>query len=336
MDGHVLVTGGAGYVGSHVVRRLHEQRRPVVALDTLENGARDALPEGVLVAGDAGDRVLVREVLRRFAVRSVVHLAAYTRVAESVGDPGRYYRNNAGASRALIECCGAAGVEHFVFASSAAVYGTPEAPCVDEDAPARPINPYGGSKLMTERMLRAVAATTPMRCTALRCFNVAGADPRGRTGPSRHHAAALVKAACEAALGKRDHVPVHGTDFPTADGTCVRDYVHVEDVAQAHLDALGALEAGGGSQVLNCGGGHGASVLEVVAAVERAAGVTIDAREAPRRAGDPPCLVADVRRIRGRLGWAPRHRGLAPIVETALEWERRQSERPRRRASMIG
>ena len=336
MDGHVLVTGGAGYVGSHVVRRLHEQGRRVVALDTLESGSRTALPDGVLVAGDVADRALVRDVLRRYAVKSVLHVAAYTRVAESVADPGRYYRNNAGASRALVECCVAAGVEHFVFSSSAAVYGTPDAPRVDEGAPARPINPYGASKLMTERMLRDVAAATGMRCTTLRCFNVAGADPQGRMGPSRHHAASLVKAACEAALGRRDHLPVHGTDFPTRDGTCVRDYVHVEDVAGAYLRALGSLEAGGGSQVLNCGGGRGASVLEVVAAVERAAGVAIDARAAPRRAGDPPSLVADVTRIRARLEWAPRHPGLAPIVESALEWERRLCESPRRAHARSG
>ena len=243
MKGHVLVTGGAGYIGSHVVRRLHEDGRDTVVVDTLDTGFRGAVLHGELVVGDVSDGALVRDVLRRFRVTSVLHLAAHASVAESVADPLRYYRNNTAASCALIESCVAEGVEHFIFSSSAAVYGAPATPLVGEATPAQPISPYGASKLMSERILRDVSAATGMRCTILRYFNVAGADPKSRIGQSTRRTTALVKVACETALGKREHMFIHGTDYPTPDGTCVRDFIHVEDLANVHVHVLRSLEA---------------------------------------------------------------------------------------------
>ena len=322
MNGPVLVTGGAGYIGSHVVRQLGEHGRSAVVLDTLGTGFRDAVLHGKLIVGDVADRDLVRDVLRRHRVRSVLHLAAHTVVAESVADPLRYYRNNTSASCALIESCVAEGVEHFIFSSSAAVYGVPDVQFVTESTPTDPINPYGASKLMTERMLRDVSAATGMRHTILRYFNVAGADPGGLIGQSTEKATLLFKVACEAALGKRDSLAIHGTDFPTPDGTGVRDYIHVEDLADGHILALRSLEQGAGSDTFNCGYGRGYSVREVVAAVERAAGAAIDVREAPRRPGDPPRLVCDAGRIRECLGWTPRFDHLDEIARTSLAWER--------------
>lgn len=321
MDDPVLVTGGAGYVGSHIVRQFGEHGRDVVVLDTLDTGFREAILCGALVEGDVADRDLVRGILRRYRVKSVVHLAAHTVVSESVADPLRYYRNNTSASCALIESCVAEGVERFIFSSSAAVYGAPDVDPVTERTPTNPVNPYGASKLMTERMLRDVSAATGMRHAILRYFNVAGADPRGRIGQSTKNATLLVKVACETALGKRGHMPIHGTDYPTPDGTAIRDYIHVEDLADAHVLALGALEEGAESDTFNCGYGRGYSVREVIAAVERAAGAAIDAREAPRRAGDPPRLVADASRIREALAWTPRFDDLDEIARTALCWE---------------
>ena len=322
MDSHVLVTGGAGYIGSHIVRQLGERGRDVVVLDTLDTGFPEAVLCGTLVVGDVADRDLVRDILRRYQVKSVVHLAAHTVVSESVADPLRYYRNNTSASCAFLESCVAEGVERFIFSSSAAVYGAPNVDLVTEDTPTNPINPYGASKLMTERMLRDVSAATGMRHTILRYFNVAGADPQGRIGQSTKNATLLVKIACETALGKRGHMSIHGTDFPTSDGTGVRDYIHVEDLADAHVIALRSLEEGAESDTFNCGYGKGYSVREVIAAVEKAAGVSIDAREAPRRAGDPPRLVADAARIRETLGWTPRFDDLDEIARTSLDWER--------------
>ena len=283
---------------------------------------RDAVLHGELEVGDIADRDLVRGIVRRYRVESVLHFAARTVVAESVADPLKYYRDNTGASRALIESCVAEGVGNFVFSSTAAVYGAPDAPLIGERTPAQPINPYGASKSMTERMLRDVTAATGLRHAILRYFNVAGADPQGRIGQSTAKATLLFKVACETALGRRDHMPIHGTDYPTPDGTAIRDYIHVEDLADAHILALRALEEGGGSHTFNCGYGRGYSVREVVAAVEKAAGVPIDARDAPRRPGDPPRLVADASRIREMLGWTPKFDDLDEIARTALAWER--------------
>lgn len=322
LDSHVLVTGGAGYVGSHVVRQLHERGWRTVVLDTLDTGFRDAVLHGELTVGDIADRELVRGLLRRYRVKSVLHLAARTVVAESVADPLKYYRDNTGASRALIESCVAEGVGNFVFSSTAAVYGAPDAPLIGERTPAQPINPYGASKAMTERMLRDVSAATGLRHAILRYFNVAGADPQGRIGQSTAKATLLFKVACETALGRRDSMPIHGTDYPTPDGTAIRDYIHVEDLADAHILVLRALEEGGESDTFNCGYGRGYSVREVVAAVEKAAGAPIDARDAPRRPGDPPRLVADATRIREMLGWTPKFDDLDEIARTALAWER--------------
>jgi UDP-glucose 4-epimerase len=319
----VLVTGGAGYIGSHVARQLGEAGRRVVVLDNLSKGFAEAVLHGTLVVGDTGDPELVRRVLREHQVSAVMHFAAHTVVPESVADPLKYYRNNTCNTRSLLQCCAEAGIRHFIFSSTAAVYGIPERQPVAEDTPTAPINPYGMSKLMSEHMLRDLSAATALRHVILRYFNVAGCDPAGRIGQSTPEATLLIKVACEAAVGRRDRVAIFGTDYPTADGTGVRDYIHVEDLADAHLKALGHLEAGGESLVLNCGYGHGYSVRQVLDAVARANGAPLPIVERPRRAGDPPSLVADAGRIRERFGWTPRYDDLDRIVATALAWERR-------------
>lgn len=323
----ILVTGGAGYIGSHVVRQLGEAGYPVVVLDNLSTGFEDAVIHGDLVIGDTGDRELVSRLLQQYAVGAVMHFAAHTIVPESVADPLKYYANNTGSTRNLLSCCQQHGVKRFIFSSTAAVYGIPEETEITEDTTVSPINPYGLSKLMSEWMLRDLAAATDLRYVALRYFNVAGSDPAGRIGQSTKQATLLVKVACEAAVGKRDHVAIFGTDYPTPDGTGVRDYIHVEDLASAHLKALDYLDGGGESQVLNVGYGHGYSVREVLDMVERVADLKLDIREQPRRAGDPPTLIAAATRIRELLGWQPEYDDLQVIVETSLNWERKLLEK---------
>lgn len=319
----ILVTGGAGYIGSHVVLQLVEAGERVVVLDDLSTGFRDAVIGAELIVGNVGDPALVASVLREHDVDTVMHFAARTIVPESVADPLRYYGNNTCATRNLLTCCRDAGIARIVFSSTAAVYGTPAGGVAGEDTPTVPINPYGSSKLMSEWMLRDLAAAGGPRYVALRYFNVAGCDPEGRIGQSTKNATLLIKVACEAALGKRPRLSIFGTDYPTPDGTGVRDYIHVVDLARAHLDALRYLRDGGASTTLNCGYGHGYSVREVLAAVGGAHGAPVPYTEEPRRAGDPPSLIAASERIRSTLGWQPRHDDLDFIARTALAWERK-------------
>ena len=323
-DNAILVTGGAGYIGSHVVLKLVEAGRRVVVLDDLSTGFRSAVLGAELVVGDVGDAALVDALLRQHRVDTVLHFAARTIVPESVADPLRYYGNNTCATRSLLACCARADVQRIVFSSTAAVYGIPPDGRASESTPTAPINPYGTSKLMSEWMLRDLAAAGGPRYVALRYFNVAGCDPQGRIGQSTAKATLLVKVACEAALGKRPHVAVYGTDYDTPDGTGVRDYIHVDDLAQAHLDALAYLQDGGESTVCNVGYGHGYSVREVLAAVARAHGAPVPTVEQPRRAGDPPSLIAEADRIRRVLGWRPRHDDLDAIARSSLAWEGRE------------
>ncbi|MFO1170991.1 MAG: UDP-glucose 4-epimerase GalE [Hyphomicrobiaceae bacterium] len=318
----VLVTGGAGYIGSHMVHELADRGEQVVVLDNLSTGFRSAVaPKARLVIGDVGDQALVRTLVMKHDIRSIIHFAGSIVVPDSMVDPLGYYNNNTVKSRALLEAAVSAGVEHFIFSSTAAVYGTPEVSPVPESAPLRPISPYGASKLMTEMMLADTARAHDLRYVALRYFNVAGADPKGRTGQSSPRATHLIKAASQAALGERPHLEVFGTDYPTEDGTCVRDYIHVTDLVRAHVAALEHLRDGGASDVFNCGYGRGASVLDVIDTVKRVSGVDFPVRMAPRRAGDPAALVAGAQRIREALGWQPEHDDLDEIVTHALAWE---------------
>ena len=324
----ILVTGGAGYIGSHVVRQLLERGERVVVLDNLSTGYRSAVLGAPLVVGDTGDRAVVDRVLAEHAVDTVMHFAAHTVVPESVSNPLKYYGNNTCATRNLLECCDRAGVGQFVFSSTAAVYGIPAEGLAREDSPTAPINPYGLSKLMSEWMLRDLAAATGLRYVALRYFNVAGSDPGGRVGHTAPQATLLVKVACQHAAGVRPELAIFGTDYPTPDGTGVRDYIHVEDLASAHLSALDHLRRGGGSATLNCGYGHGYSVREVIDMVARVSGRPLNVVERERRAGDPPSLVAHAEHIRELLGWQPRFDDLETIVRTQLEWEHRLLREP--------
>ena len=319
----VLVTGGAGYIGSHAVLALLDAGRKVVVLDNLVTGFADAIdPRAAFVQGDVSDEELVARVIADHRVHTILHFAGSVVVPESVSDPLKYYRNNTAATRSLIESAVKGGVAHFLFSSTAATYGTPERVPVQEGDPKRPINPYGMSKLMSELMLADVAAAHPITYCALRYFNVAGADPQGRAGQSTAGATHLIKIASETALGKRATVSVFGTDFDTEDGTGVRDYIHVTDLADAHLHALEALEASPGENLtLNCGYGRGFSVLQVLDAVDRVAGVTMERTLEPRRTGDPAALIADNSAILARLPWRPRYDDLDLIVSHALAWE---------------
>ncbi len=324
----VLVSGGAGYIGSHVVLQLRARGERVVVLDNLSTGFRQAIGDTPLVVGDCGDRALVGRVLSEHQVDTVMHFAANTVVPESVRDPLKYYGNNTCATRNLLESCMQGGVRQFVFSSTAAVYGIPESGLASEDMALAPINPYGTSKLMSEWVLRDLAAVTDFRYVSLRYFNVAGSDPECRIGQATAQATLLIKVACEAVVGKRAHVSIFGTDYATADGTGVRDYIHVEDLARAHLDALDYLRRGGVARIFNCGYGHGYSVREVLDSVQRVAGRKLLVREEPRREGDPPSLVARADRIRAELGWQPRLDDLDTIVRTALRWEEQLQRNP--------
>ena len=324
----VLVTGGAGYIGSHAVLALRDAGWPVAVIDNLSTGFAFAVPDDVpLYRGDIADRALLDRIFAEQGIKAIMHFAGSIIVPESVEQPLRYYENNTVRSRALIEAFTANGGEHFIFSSTAATYGVPDVDRVSEDTPKQPINPYGWSKLMTEQMLADAGAAHGFNFCALRYFNVAGADPQGRTGQSTAGATHLIKVACEAATGKREHVAVFGTDFATPDGTGVRDYIHVSDLAQAHLLALEALiDQPGRSLTMNCGYGRGFSVLEVLDAVDRVTNTTIERRMEARRAGDPAQLVSDPSRIRETLPWQPRYDDLETIVTHALQWERRLAE----------
>ena len=324
----VLVTGGAGYIGSHLVWELVDAGEHVVVLDRLSTGFEWAVaPEAKLVVGDIADSRLVADIIDGFSVDAIVHFAGSIVVPESVADPLGYYDNNTARTRTLLETAISCGVPHFIFSSTAAVYGATGMEPVREDAPLRPESPYGRSKLMSEWMLADTAAAHGLKYTALRYFNVAGADPRGRTGQSTVGATHLIKVACETALGKRASMQVFGTDYPTPDGTCIRDYIHVSDLAVAHRLALQRLRDGGDSLIANCGYSHGFSVLDVIDSVKRMNGRAFDVFFAERRAGDTAAVVADSARARQELAWVPKLDDLDAIVASALDWEDRLGRR---------
>jgi UDP-glucose 4-epimerase len=323
-----LVTGGAGYIGSHVVRQLGEAGEQIVVIDNLCKGFRQAVTAGDLIVGDVGDYDLVSRLLAEHQVDTVMHFAAHISVAESMALPLKYYGNNTCSTRSLLQACIDNQVKNFVFSSSAAVYGVPQDGYASEDSPTIPINAYGTSKLVSEWMLRDVAAVNRLRFVSLRYFNVAGAHPGGQIGHSTLGSHLLTKVACEAMVGKRPHVAVFGSDYSTPDGTGVRDYLHIEDLAAAHLDALTYLRRGGKSTALNVGYGHGYSVREVLRMVESVAGKPLNIREEARRPGDPPYLVARAERIRTELGWRPRYDDLKTIVSSSLAWEEKLLKEP--------
>jgi UDP-glucose 4-epimerase len=318
----VLVTGGAGYIGSHMVLELLDAGEWVIVLDNLSTGLQRAVPDGVpLIVGDTGDQVLVSRLIREYEVQAIIHFAASLIVPDSVRDPLAYYRNNTVNSRTLIESAVNGGVKHFIFSSTCAVYGNPKKLPVSEETPTLPISPYGSSKLMTEIILRDASNAYGFDHVSLRYFNVAGADPKGRAGQSTKAATPLIKVAVEAALGLRTKVEVYGTDYPTPDGTCIRDYIHVSDLCRAHLDALRYLRSGGQSMTFNCGYGRGFSVLEVLDTVKQVSGISFPIVIAARRPGDLTQIVAETQLIRQTLGWQPRFDDLAIIVSHALAWE---------------
>ena len=326
----VLVTGGAGYIGSHMVIDLLDAGEEVVVLDNLSTGFDWAVPaQADLIVGDVSDQGLVTQLISSKKIDAIIHFAGSIVVPDSIEDPLGYYANNTANSRTLIDGAVKSGVKNFIFSSTAAVYGLPEKSPVDEDARLVPISPYGSSKMMTEIMLADTAIAHDFRYVALRYFNVAGADPAGRSGQSMPKATHLIKVACQAALGDRTHMDVYGTDYPTDDGTCVRDYIHVSDLVHAHRAALSYLRDGGEPQILNCGYGRGFSVHEVIAAVKRMSTIDFEVRLADRRAGDPATLVASAARIKNVLGWKPRFDDLETIVSHALTWERGLIERNR-------
>ncbi|GBF25337.1 UDP-glucose 4-epimerase [bacterium MnTg02] len=326
----VLVTGGAGYIGSHMVLRLLGDGEQTIVLDNLATGHRWAVADGAtFIVGDIGDKELTSRIVREHGVDAIIHFAGSTSVPESVTDPLAYYENNTVKSRSLIEVAVEAGVKHFIFSSTAAIYGHTKENPVTEDALLAPISPYGTSKMMTELMLRDASNAHDLNTIALRYFNVAGADPEGRAGQSSPHATHLIKVASEVVVGKWPVMEIYGTDYDTPDGTCVRDYIHVTDLVDAHALALSYLRAGRESQVLNCGYGRGYSVREVIEAVKQASGVDFEVREADRRLGDPPELVASAERIGSEFNWRPKFDDLQTIVSQALAWEKQLMQRQR-------
>jgi UDP-glucose 4-epimerase len=323
----ILVTGGAGYIGSHMVHALVDAGERVVVLDNLSTGFDWAIPKNTtLVVGETGDQPLVSDLIARHGVEAIIHFAASIVVPDSITDPLGYYRNNTANSRSLIECAVKGAVKRFIFSSTAAVYGNPDKVPVGEDDPLRPMSPYGSSKLMTEIMLRDAGAAHGLPYVILRYFNVAGADPAMRTGQSTKGATHLIKVAVETALGLRPKMLVFGTDYPTPDGTCIRDYIHVADLVRAHSDALAYLRGGGASTTLNCGYGQGFSVLEVIDTIKRVSGVDFAVEMVARRPGDPARIVAGSERIRAVLGWRPQLDDLTTIARHALDWERRLAD----------
>lgn len=324
----VLVTGGAGYIGSHMVLALTDAGHDVVVLDNLTTGFAWAIaPQAKLIEGDIGDEALVATIINENNVDAVVHFAGSIVVPDSVSDPLGYYLNNTVKSRALMAAVVKAGVKNFIFSSTAAVYGNPETQPVFESAKPAPISPYGTSKLMTELMLHDSHLAYGLNYVALRYFNVAGADPKGRSGQSTPRATHLIKVACQTVLGQRASMDVYGTDYATPDGTCLRDYIHVSDLISAHMDALAHLRRGGESGIFNCGYSKGYSVLEVIKAVEKAAGKPVNHKLVPRRAGDPAAIVAGADRVRDILGWQPKHADLDFIVRSAFDWEKHLMQR---------
>ncbi|MGI9507368.1 MAG: UDP-glucose 4-epimerase GalE [Geminicoccaceae bacterium] len=317
----LLVTGGAGYIGSHVVKALIKRGEEVVVFDNLSTGFAWSVEQAELVVGDLGDRKALEALFARNSFDAVLHFAANIWVGESVKAPAKYYRNNVVNALNLFEIASQHDVAHVIFSSTAAVYGEPDAELLDETLPTAPINPYGASKMMTERVLQDIAAASDMTFAILRYFNVAGADPEANIGeatPDNNH---LVKIACETALGLRPSMAINGTDYPTPDGTCIRDYIHVEDLAAAHVAALDHLRRGHSSTICNCGYGHGQSVREVIDMVKGVTGIDFPVKEGPRRPGDPPKLIADTAKINALLDWQPRYGNLRTIVETAWRWE---------------
>jgi UDP-glucose 4-epimerase len=318
----ILVTGGAGYIGSHMVIDLLDAGEKVVVIDNLSTGFERAIDKrATFIIGDISNNSLVKKICHKYNVRSVIHLAGSTVVPESVKNPLKYYLNNTTASRTLIEVSVEAGVENFIFSSTAAVYGITDAKPVKEESSLFPLSPYGRSKLMTELMLADVASAHNVKCGVLRYFNVAGADPKGRAGQSTSNATHLIKVACQVALGQRDKLEIFGTDYPTADGTCVRDYIHVTDLTSTHIALLNHLRTGGENLTLNCGYGFGFSVRDVVNEVVDVSGTKFTVRETNRRPGDAAAVVANVDLLKSKLNWAPNHNSLREIVRSALNWE---------------
>ena len=322
----ILVTGGAGYIGSHVVKLLGERNENIIILDDLSTGFESSILHGKFIKGNTGDKELVSHILKEHKVESVLHFAAHTIVPESVENPLKYYQNNTCGTRNLLQCCSEAAVKHLIFSSTAAVYGELETGFASEDTPKAPINPYGSSKLMSEQMIRDVSKATDLSHVILRYFNVAGSDPDGLIGQSTKNATLLIKVAAEVATGKRDKLLVFGTDYPTPDGTGIRDYIHVTDLAEAHINALDYLRKDGQSTTLNCGYGHGFSVKEVINAINQENGKPITVEERPRRAGDPAELISVAQKIRQIIGWQPQYDDLNIIVKTSLAWERKLSK----------